>query len=564
MTPGTWVIINLLGGVALLLWGVRMVRTGVMRAWGDRLQRFIEANVSNRVSAFISGAAATLFLQSSTATALIVTGLSAAGVISGTIGLAVLLGADLGSALVASLISATGPVIVNISPVLLFAGYVTFSVTSNFRPRNAGRIMMGLALMLLALKLIVAASQPLREASLFHSVLQSISAEPFLALLAGAVLTWMSYSSLASILLVTSFLIGGALSPATALAVILGINLGAGLPAVSSTAGQPHAARRLPAANLAARAFMAVALVPALPWLAAEVGAISSDPVWQAVGFHVGFNLLLAVIFLPLSGVVMSLIERVLPDAVEQTDTLDEPRYLDHLALDTPPAAFSNAQAETVRMTELLDRMFETAAHALRTGDLDALKTVKRLDDRLNNYHSSIHAYLAALSDSGLSSGDEVRAHDTMLFISNLEHAGDIIRLSLADRIRTKAKLSISFTTEQNGALNELADTVQASLKMAVGVLSSGDVDAARRLIEQKLAFRSHENTVIDEHFRDTRRTRRDAVKVSAVYIDLIRDLHQINSHIVSAAYPVLEAAGLLRETRVRGKQKSKNSAKQQ
>ncbi|MGI9465241.1 MAG: Na/Pi cotransporter family protein [Aestuariivirgaceae bacterium] len=556
MTPGTWVIINLLGGVALLLWGVRMVRTGIMRAWGDRLQRFIEANLSNRVSAFVSGTAATLFLQSSTATALIVTGLSAAGVVSGTIGLAVLLGADLGSALVTGLISATGPVITSVSPILLFAGYVTFSVTSNFRPRNAGRIMMGLGLMLLALKLIVAASQPLREAWLFHSVLQSISDEPILAVLAGAALTWMSYSSLASILLVTSFLIGGALAPAAAFALVLGINLGAGLPAMSSTAGQPRAARRLPAANLAARAFMAVALMPALPWLAGEAGTLTTDPVWQAVGFHVGFNLLLAVIALPLAGFVMSLTERALPDMAGQTDTLYEPRYLDHLALDTPAAAFSNAQAETVRMTEVLDRMFETAAQALRNGDLDALKTVKQLDDRLNNYHSSIHAYLAALSESDLSSEDEIQAHDTMLFISNLEHAGDIIHLSLAERIRTKAKLSISFTAEQSGALNHLTDTVQASLKIAVGVLSSGDVDAAKRLIEQKSAFRSHENTVIDEHFRDTRRTRRDEVKVSAVYIDLIRDLHQINSHIVSAAYPLLEAAGLLRETRVRSKQK--------
>ena len=556
MTPGTWVILNLLGGVALLLWGVRMVRTGIMRAWGDRLQRFIEANLSNRVSAFLSGTAATLFLQSSTATALIVTGLSAAGVVSGAIGLAVLLGADLGSALVTGLISATGPVIVNLSPILLFAGYVTFSVTSNFRPRNAGRIMMGLGLMLLALKLIVAASQPLREASLFHSVLQSISAEPFLALLAGAALTWMSYSSLAGILLITSFLIGGAIAPAAAFALILGVNLGAGLPAMSSTAGQPRSARRLPAANLVARGFMAIALVPALPWIAAEIGARISNPVWQAVAFHVGFNLLLAIIALPVAGSIMNALERILPDLAAQSDTLDEPRYLDHVALDTPAAAFSNAQTETVRMTELLDRMFDVSAHALRTGDLNALKTVKQLDDRLNNYHSSIHAYLGALSESGLSEDEEQRAHDTMLFISNLEHAGDIIHLSLAERVRTKAKLSIDFSSEQDHSLNHLADTVQTSLKMAASVLASRDVAAARRLIDQKAAFRSFESTVIEEHFKDTRSVNRDELKAGALYVDLIRDLHQINSHIVSAAYPVLDEAGLLRETRVRSKQK--------
>ena len=128
-----------------------------------------------------------------------------------------------------------------------------------------------------------------------------------------------------------------------------------------------------------------------------------------------------------------------------------------------------------------------------------------------------------------------------MLFISNLEHAGDIIHLSLAERIRAKAKLSIEFSKEQTGAINHLADTVQASLKMAAGVLSSSDVASAKRLIGQKAAFRAHENTVIDEHFRDTRHAKRDELKASALYIDLIRDLHQINSHIVSAAYPVLD-----------------------
>ncbi|MEM7429320.1 MAG: Na/Pi symporter, partial [Pseudomonadota bacterium] len=164
MDNGTWIIINLLGGIALLLWGVRMVRTGVMRAWGDRLKLFIETNLRNRITAFASGTLATFFLQSSTATALIVTGLAAGGVITGGTGLAVLLGADLGSAVVASLVAATGPAVVALSPAFLIAGYLTFSASSSFRPRNAGRIMIGLGLMLLALKLIVAASEPMREA----------------------------------------------------------------------------------------------------------------------------------------------------------------------------------------------------------------------------------------------------------------------------------------------------------------------------------------------------------------------------------------------------------------
>ena len=148
------------------------MRTGIIRAWGDRLQLFIETNLKSRITAFASGMIATFFLQSSTATALIVTGLAASGVIAGGTGLAVLLGADLGSAVVASLVAATGPSVVALSPALLFAGYVTFASSTGFRMRNAGRIMMGLGLMLLALKLIVAASEPVREAPVTAFVLR--------------------------------------------------------------------------------------------------------------------------------------------------------------------------------------------------------------------------------------------------------------------------------------------------------------------------------------------------------------------------------------------------------
>jgi phosphate:Na+ symporter len=218
MSPGTMVIVNLLGGVALLLWGVRMVRTGVLRAWGDALKRFIEHNLSNRLAAFASGAVATLMLQSGTATALIITGLASSGVIGAATGIAVLLGADLGSAVVSGIFAIAGPLVTGLSSVLLFAGFVLFSTTTDFRPRNAGRIAMGLGLMLLALNLVVTASEPLREATLFHSVLAALGRDPLLALTVGALATWMSHSTLALILLITSFLASGSLEVGAALA----------------------------------------------------------------------------------------------------------------------------------------------------------------------------------------------------------------------------------------------------------------------------------------------------------------------------------------------------------
>ena len=556
MNPGTLVIVNLLGGVALLLWGVRMVRTGVMRAWGDRLKLFVEHRLSSRLSAFAAGAAATAILGSGTAMALIVANIAASGAIGTALGLAVLLGADVGSAVVSAIFASGSSLALWASPILLFAGYVTFSASAEFRPHNVGRILIGLGLMLLSLMLIREATQPLTDASLFHSLLAAVGREPLLAFLVGAILAWVFHSTLAVILLIATFLANGSMEIGGALSFILGLNFGGGLPAVSSTLALPAAARRLPLANLFCRGLAAVAALAFIDRLGPVIGKVPLGPVELAVGFHTAFNIAAGLLSLPLTGLVARLVARLIPDEKQDGDRLASPRYLDVASLSSPAAALANAALETARMSEVLDRMFDTALAALRTGSLETLKLLKALDERLNAFQSAVLSYLAELTQSELPELQARRALELTLYISNLEHAGDIIHLNLSDRIKAKAKESIAFSIEEQAALDNLCLIIHENLRLATGVLSSGDVEAARRLIGQKDAFRALEHTVLDEHFRGRGRSRGGALRKSALYVDMIRDLHRINSHVVAAAYPVVEQAGLLRESRLRTRAK--------
>lgn len=552
MSSGTLVIVNLLGGVALLLWGVRMVRTGVMRAWGDRLRSFIEHRLGNRFSAFVAGGLATAILGSGTAMTLIVAGIAASGAIGTALGLAVLLGADVGSAVVSSVFASGSSLALWASPILLFAGYLVFSLSEEFRPHNIGRILIGLGLMLLSLHLIKEATVPLSEASLFHAVLAAIGREPALAFVVGAVLAWAFHSTLAVILLIASFLANGSLDAQGALSFILGINFGGGLPAVTATLALPAAARRLPLANLFCRAIASVAALAFIGRITPFVGQIPLRPVEIAVGFHTLFNIAVGLAFLGLTRPVEILMNRLLPDEKSETDALASPRYLDARAISNPPVALSNAMLETVRMSEVLDRMFETALTALRTGSLETLKLLRGLDERLNAYQTALQTYLGDLAQADLAPEDSARILELTLYISNLEHAGDVIHLNLSDRIKAKAKESISFDSEQQAALDDLCQIVRDNIRLATGVLSSGDVEGAKRLIAQKDAFRALENKVLDEHFRMGARGKGAALRRSALYVDMIRDLHRVNSHVVAAGYPIVEAAGLLRRSRLR------------
>jgi phosphate:Na+ symporter len=552
VNPGTLIIINLLGGVALLLWGVRMVRTGVMRAWGDRLERFISQHLENRFSAYFAGAFGTAILSSGTAMALIVAGIAASGAISTGLGLAVLLGADAGSALVSAAFASGSSFALWASPVLIFAGYVVFSASREFRPHNFGRILIGLGLLLLSLHLISTATVPLTEASLFHAVLTSVGREPFLAFLAGAVLAWLFHSTLAVILLIASFLANGSLDADGAFGFILGLNFGGGLPAVSATLALSPAARRLPIANLFCRGVLALAILSVGNHVMPLIRAVPLPPVQVAMLFHAAFNLAAGILFLPLTGAVSNLMQRLVPDEKAEADPLARPRYLDPKAIGHPSVALSNAVLETVRMSELLDRMFETSLQALRTRSLETLKQLKPLDEKLNTYQVSIQSYLSELTQLELSADEARRALEVMLYVSNLEHAGDVILLSLAERIKAKAKQSVDFSLEQQASLDDLCLIIHDNIRLATGVLGSRDVEGAKRLIAQKDAFRSLENKVIDEHFKSRAKSRGESLRRSALYVDMIRDLHRINSHIVSAGYPIVEAAGLLRGSRIR------------
>lgn len=549
-SSGTFVLLELLGGIALLLWGVRMVRTGIVRAFGERLNSFLEQRLDGRFKAFSGGLVTTAILGSSTAMALIVAGLAGSGALNAVTGLTVLLGADVGSAIVAGLFAAGSSLASGLAPVLLVAGYLAFSFSREFRSRNLGRVVLGLGLMFLALRMVVDATAPLREATLFHQTLEAVASEPLLAFLFGAILAWVFHSTLAVVLLITSFLANGSLDPAYVLPFVLGLNFGGGLPAVTATFDQPALARRLPLANLFCRGSLALLCLAALEpvgWLVALVPIHAS---YAAIALHVSFNLVAAAIFLPLAPLVMQVLETLIPDNNAESNRFSAPRYLDGSALETPEAALANAAAETLRMGEILERMFSTVLAAMQSKKLEPLKEIPQLDETLGAYMQSVHHYIGRIYDGDMTQDEAQRAFAIMLCAGNIEHAGDVVKLNLTKRMKSRVKSGIAFSDEQLGQLKELSGVIYASLRLLPAALSTNDVKASARLAAQKDVFREMEHAAISQHMTDALDNVASS-QVSALFVDLIRDMHRINSHIASAGYPIVSAAGLLNSTRL-------------
>jgi phosphate:Na+ symporter len=545
---GTDFLVNLLGAAALLVWGLRMVRTGVMRAFGGDLRKRLGRSLRNRFAAFAAGFAITILLQSSTATGLLTASFASHGLVGSAAALAVILGADVGSTIVAQIVSLLPH---ELAPLLVLAGVALFTMSRATRLKDIGRTIVGLGLMLLSLRLIAMAAEPVRSSGILIEVFEALGNEPLLAALLAAVLTVLSTSSLAVVLLVIAFVGGGLIQLPLALALILGANLGSTIMPLIGTAASGPEARRVPLANLIFRLTGVVIALPLLPWITPWVALIEPQAWRQVADFHTAFNLAVATLFLPLIGPIASLCTRLLPDRPRGEES-GKPHYLDNAALDSPAVAIANAARETLRMGDIIEKMLRQTLEVFRNDDRKLLREVEALDDDVDKLHHAIKLYLTEMSRDAVDQTDQKRSIDVITFTTNLEHIGDIIDKNLMELAAKKIKNKLRFSTEGFAEICNMHQRVENNLKLALNVFISGDVKLARRLLEEKVAFREMEWAASEGHFDRLRSGKPESIETSSLHLDILRDLKRINSHLTSVAYPILEAAGELTQSRLR------------
>jgi phosphate:Na+ symporter len=540
-------LIALLGEIALLLWGVHMVQSGVLRAFGAGLRRLLASALRRTGWSVLSGIAVTALLQSSTATAMMTGSLAASGMVDLTAALAVMLGANVGTTFIVQLMSFD---ITLVFPVLLFAGVMAFRHGARTRTRDLGRVALGLGLVLLALHLMVHEIAPAESWPPLHDALAAMTHEPLLNVAVAALLAWATHSSVAAMLFIMSLAGIGALTPAAALAMALGANLGGAVaPLIESDRSNP-AALRLPLGNLAIRATGVLAALPFLGPIAAGLAWLDPNPARAVADFHLGFNLVLALVYLPLLPIVSQLLHRLLPDQTKPEHP-GRPKHLDPHALATPVLALANAGMEVMRMVDVAEAMLERSQSLLHSDDRKLSAKIIRMDDTLDRLNAAVQRYLARIDPDALSP-DEARRLDEVLAMSlNLEHLGDIMEHSLMKLSAKRIKHHLTFTPEEQSQLDAAHTRLLEHLQLALAIFMSQDTETARRLVAEKDAFRAWEREAGERHLQMLREGRADAPKVGAIFLDMMRDLKRIDAHLAQTTHPLLERAGGLNPTRL-------------
>jgi phosphate:Na+ symporter len=540
-------LLDLLAAIALLVWGTHLVRNGVLRVFGSNLRQILAASMGNRFTAALSGLGVTALVQSSTATALITASFVGRGLIALPAALAVMLGADIGTSLMAVVFSFD---LSWLSPLFIFLGVTLFISRQGTSAGDFGRVLIGLGLLLLALQLIAGATNVLTQNPAVQLMLASLTSDRLLEILLGAALAVVAYSSLAVVLLASTLALQ-VVGLDVALGIVLGANLGSGLLAVITTAKSGVSTRQVPLGNLLFKVFGVAIAIWLIPTWLRFMQPLVQDPATLTVLFHLSFNLLVGAVFIGLTQPVAKLVERLLPLQADK-GPLDRPNHLDPSALATPSLAISCAAREAMHQADVVETMLRGVVTVIKTNDLKLAQDLRKLDDTVDSLYSAIKYYLTKISRQQLSEAESRRWTDIISFTINMEQIGDTVERVLLDIEDKKIRKGRDFSEAGMAEINELHARLIDNLRLGMSVFLNGNVRDAQRLLEEKVRFRNMERAYAATHLDRLSGLSQQSMDTSALHLDLISDLKRINSHICSIAYPILDSAGVLAPSRLR------------
>ncbi|RKF16786.1 Na/Pi cotransporter family protein [Roseovarius spongiae] len=541
-------IVQLAGATMLLLYAVRMVRTGIERAFGSSFHRVITRN-RNPVSAAAAGLVLAIVLQSSAAVALLVAGFSAAGTLGFGAGLAVVLGADLGSSLLIQVLSFDLNWLV---PVLLAAGGGLFVRSTQRRPRQFGRIILGIAFILISLRFLRETMDPIRDSAFLPAIAGYLANDFVTAFVVGAFLAFIMHSSVAVILMCVTLVGVQAIPESAGVSLVLGANLGSAVIPIWLSRGMSAVARRVPLANFAVRGSGAILAVVAvnqfdlLPWLG-QMGSAQT-----LINAHILFNAIL-LLWLPFCGLLERPFARLLPEAQESVEDRS-PIYrsaLDDSMLNKPHLAIANLRREVLRMLQLVETMIAPVMDLYDDYDPQRARAVTSRDRYVNAALDDIRRYAAAIPTDPLSKTETKRLRELTEYAIALEVAGDIVVKRLVPLAKEMREKGIKFSPNGRVEISHMHEKVQANIVLASNLLISDDLESARLLLEEKQEMARLERKSRKRHLKRLGEGVQISFDSSDIHLETVGSLRDFNSHVASAAYPILHRGGQLLETRL-------------
>jgi phosphate:Na+ symporter len=542
------ILIHIAGAAALLIWAVRLVRTGVERGFAAPMRIWLRHSAKNRVLAAGTGMGAAVLLQSSTAGAVLVSNFVSKGGLATATGLAILLGADVGSAIVTQLLMVRQPLLI---PLLLVIGVTVFLRGEGSNTRQIGRIMIGLALIFVSLDMIRGATEPMISNPGTQAVMAYLGRDLLTAFAIGAVFAWGVHSSVAAVLLFVTLAGQSILPTPAAAAMILGANLGGGFIAFVLTYSAPLASRRMVMANLILRgggAALTVFIVAAVPDLLTQLGA---TPARQAINLHLAFNVALALVALPFVGPITAALSYLMVEKANPNSALNVASALDPNLLDRPQRAIDCSARELLGMGQKIEQMLIAVEPLYDQWNSVTAAMITDQDKVIKQTHLNIKLYLARLGQTGMGEDLSRRSIELASISSSLDSASDAIARIMLELAKRLDAQKLQFSPQGRDEIRDFADRVQSNVQLALNVMMNQNPAEARELVAAKEKVRNVEQKLQRSHIGRLREGLAESIETSNIHQETLRALKQVNTAFSMVGHPILLRSGDLLKSRL-------------
>jgi phosphate:Na+ symporter len=542
----TFPLLTIFGGVALLVFGVRYLRKGLDRLFGQRLGAWAQRLGARPGLSFLSGIVMSVIASSSTTMSLLAVQMVRAGHLTARQMLAITLGANIGLTIKVLLISVR---LEQYAPIAILAGTALFLFTRGNRTRGIGQVLLAIGFVFLAIDIMkqAAAASVVQSTNGDEGLWSIINFDvlrehPTILAVFAALMAMAIQSSTATIGLVIGLGAAEAVSLRLAVPVVIGANVG--LAVTMLIVGWADLeSRRLALANLLLKIVVAAAALAAL----GLIGAALPEPAGP-VGFglaiaavHTGYNIVVAAAGLPLLGAVTDVMERLVPAPVLGPEEQFGPKYISSGPLPGVRLALGQSQREITHVSEITREMLHGVWAALKAGSEKRARDVGARDDEVDLLDTEIKRFLTKISR------DEIGAHDAdeqmlqLRYLAELETIGDIIDKNLCNLVIKKIRLRAEFSPEGAEELDDFFQKVAQNAMIAETAFTTRDATLARQLLRHKERIDQYERDLRDRHFARLNEGQLQSHETSAIHLDLLTHLQRVNGHLSHVAHAILQ-----------------------
>ena len=521
-------VFTLCGGLALFLYGMNQGEKNIRRVGGVQLKKIIGAISRHRIFSYLTGLTVTLITQSSSATTVILVGLTNARLMTLGQSLGMILGSDLGTTITVQLFAFKFH---QLSPLLITIGYFLSLKKKSERLSNYGKLVLAAGLIFYGMSVMAEAVKPLRTLPLFENALHSSFSNPWYGLLAGTVITAIIQSSAATLTIVIALLqsMQGAVPTADHLfPIVIGANLGTCATAFLSTMGGDISGARVAWSHFLFKLFGCTLFFPFLPFFSHISPHLPHSPALQIALIHTFFNIIISLLFLP----VLNPFERMIRKYISRNVQKNEPYQMEFITdsvIDLPTLALAQATKEIGRMAELVSRMAENSLELIKHYTYNQKESISEQDNEVDYLHEHAIIFLTKISREELDDENAARALQLIMVTTDLEHIGDSISktiIKLAEKIETSP---LPLSSEGRNEIITFYHRTITDLKEVLAAFTLNDLRLAEDIHNRKNSRDELYTSLFSRHMERLFNRKPESLETTSIHSDLLEEIRRID-----------------------------------